>query len=226
MQNVICPWSGWSSATLPFCEARLCEWVAEPANAWSNLIVVGIGVAIARIEFKDTTRGIPIIGASTIFLGIGSFFLHASATFIGQIVDLYGMFLVVAAFLAKQVQIRWVTSSKVGAGVVVVGTVVPTLLTLMNDLMGIPSFVLLLGLLLWLTLKNLRVHFQPANQRYFWWGVKLLAVAFTFWTLDVTGVVCDPHVHWINGHAIWHVLCGLSIWNFFKAQNLPAQAIK
>jgi hypothetical protein len=36
MDALTCPWGELTPASISFCEARLCGWVPEPSNAWSN----------------------------------------------------------------------------------------------------------------------------------------------------------------------------------------------
>ena len=36
-------------------------------------------------------------------------------------------------------------------------------------------------------------------------------VAYTIWWLDVLKIVCSPDLHWISGHAVWHLLNGVGI---------------
>ena len=44
----LCPWDGLPPGTVSFCEARLCAWVAEPANAWSSLAYVLMALYMLR----------------------------------------------------------------------------------------------------------------------------------------------------------------------------------
>ena len=46
METLDCPWSNWAPATISFCEERLCAWVVEPSNAWSNLAFVAGGAVM------------------------------------------------------------------------------------------------------------------------------------------------------------------------------------
>ena len=45
------------------------------------------------------------------------------------------------------------------------------------------------------------------------WG--LLALAGCFSLADVTRTWCDPSRHWIQGHAIWHLLSATSLYVLF-----------
>lgn len=43
--------------------------------------------------------------------------------------------------------------------------------------------------------------------------------AFTAWSLDVTGVVCDPDNHVFTGHAFWHVSNSFCLLFFYRYQQ-------
>ena len=43
----------------------------------------------------------------------------------------------------------------------------------------------------------------------------LFVLAFLFRQLDVSGTLCDPG-SWFQGHAVWHVLCGIGIYTVFR----------
>jgi len=36
-------------------------------------------------------------------------------------------------------------------------------------------------------------------------------VAICFSGADVSRLYCDPHNHWVQGHAIWHVFSGVGM---------------
>ncbi|MEK6554677.1 MAG: ceramidase domain-containing protein, partial [Bdellovibrionota bacterium] len=90
----ICPWSTLAPATLQWCERQLCSWIREPANTWSNLAYIIIGIMIL-IECRKANLGPQrILGFFAILLGLMSGFYHASGSLIGEIVDLSSMFLI------------------------------------------------------------------------------------------------------------------------------------
>src|SRR5690349_14162358 len=88
-----CPWSDFMPANLRFCEARLCGWVTEPANTWSN---VGFFI-VGAIVLSDARRNGRLIAGSlgliAVLTGIGSTAFHGTSTFAGQALDQSAMFL-------------------------------------------------------------------------------------------------------------------------------------
>ena len=221
----ICPWDTLQPATLPFCEARICGWIVEPANAWSNIFVVLAGILMIMSVHRSNRKHLQLIGPCTVFMGVGSFFLHASATFTGQIVDLMGMLLVLSAFLDALLRMHWNSSGRTRIATFLFGTIVPSTLSCYFEFAGILLFALLLTGLFLLTLKittdiKNEFHLPSYNARFvrsFLWGSALLLIAFSAWLFDVTGYICNPDNHWFNGHALWHVLAAAATWKFFQA---------
>ena len=90
---------------------------------------------------------------------------------------------------------------------------------------GIPPFGLQLavglGVQLWLwrrTDGDGRELFRP-----FLRGLGIFLCSFAIWLTDITGVVCDPDNHLITGHAVWHVLNAVSVWqlSLFYGRRFP-----
>jgi hypothetical protein len=49
------------------------------------------------------------------------------------------------------------------------------------------------------------------DRRFFFASLAALTVAAGFSAADVTGAFCDPNDHFVQGHAIWHVLGATSL---------------
>ena len=44
----------------------------------------------------------------------------------------------------------------------------------------------------------------------------MITLAGAFSLLDVTRVWCDPANHWLQGHALWHLLSAASLYALFR----------
>lgn len=89
----MCFWSNFQPATMAFCEQRICSIITEPANTWSNIGYLLVGIHICDLAIKEKYQRLLPIGIIAILVAIGSTFFHASGTFIGEVVDLFAMFL-------------------------------------------------------------------------------------------------------------------------------------
>ena len=199
-----CPWSTWAPGTVHFCEARICGWIREPADAWSSVAyLLGAVVMIARRQ--------PVLAIlAQVLIGVGSFFFHASGTFVGELVDQMGMYLLSCLMLAyAAAEARRLSEQKaiaLWAGLVAVSTA----LNVAIRPIGIPLFALELTAGIFWQVK-LGGWPSPARYRALYTGIGIFVVSFGIWITDITGLVCDPNRHWMNGHAIWHTLDALSI---------------
>ena len=88
-----CPWDGHEPAALHWCERELCAWIEQPANTWSNLAYVIVGVVIWRRAQREHKRPLAAIGAIEVLIAFGSFYFHASSTYLGEVMDVSAMFL-------------------------------------------------------------------------------------------------------------------------------------
>lgn len=97
---MICPWDGWEAASVSFCEARLCATVVEPSNAWSSMAYVLLGGwLLVRPEARRNWL-LGSVAVANVMIGLGSFAFHATGTFVGELIDLFGMFLLSGLMLA------------------------------------------------------------------------------------------------------------------------------
>ena len=72
----------------------------QPLNTFSNLGYVIIAVAI----LASRRRGLPqfqkiLLGAIVLFMGLSSAYYHATMTFLGQVLDLFGMYMLASFIL-------------------------------------------------------------------------------------------------------------------------------
>lgn len=209
----MCPWSEYTPATIAFCERRLCAWIVEPSNAWSNLAYIAVGVWILWRR-RERVTALTAIGVASVVLGIGSFSFHATGVRVFEVVDVSSMYLISGLALTFALQ-RWLRWSDGGAIAFFVATVLGSSLLMIaagND--GIAMFSVQT-----LTAVGLEIRLRDRTPPGVgWWLLSASAVtalALVIWLLDVHGLVCDPDNHFVTGHAVWHVLTAVSIAWFF-----------
>jgi len=217
------PWAGWRPAScMPaecFCEAIRPGLVAQPANTWSNVAFVVVGLLIiahggtntARRPVSPITRrgSAAVYGAAAVVTGLGSMFYHASLTFVGQFCDVLGMYLFAAFILLYAVgRVR-----PLGGRTFVIAYVAlnAALAWLLITVPGLRRWLFAALLLAALACES-RAQRAAAHidARWLWAAVATLAVAFVIWILDLTKVLCVPE-SWVQGHAAWHILGAVAV---------------
>lgn len=206
-----CPWDGLDPATMHFCERELCAWIEQPANTWSNLAYLAAGLYVLAKH-----RGAPelqAIGVIAISVFVGSSFFHASSTFAGELVDLGAMFLFSSYVLVRNLARVAPSFAALGAraelATLLAITAASIGLMLVERPIGVAAFSTQMVLAGALEIRAYRKG-GDAERRISRRPLALLltffGAAWTAWWLDLLGVACDPDLHLISGHAVWHVL--------------------
>lgn len=210
-----CPWHGFEPATVKFCEEQLCSWITQPANTWTNIGFVIVGILILRLVRSEQRVGLRLIGISAIMTGIGSALFHASSTFFFEFFDLMGMFMISGLLLSLNLQ-RLLDLTNRAVTVIYIGLVVVSLLIMLAwRPSGIGTFAVQLTAAmtveLLLHLRRDRVSYKP-----FLLMTGTFSASFIIWALDISGVVCDPTNHILTGHGVWHLLNAVAIYFIYR----------
>jgi predicted membrane channel-forming protein YqfA (hemolysin III family) len=216
-------WDAWPPATcFPydcFCEAIGGGLVRQPANTVSSLgfLVVALWVA-TRPARREATRRSALGHAETwlfvgslVWVGLGSAFYHASLTFVGQVIDVSGMYLVATFILLHRLGPRWRLAPLWSA----LGFVLANAL-LMAVQVSAPSLRRVVFGVLLVTALIVEWRSSRAGRRWLAKGALLMAVAFLIWVVDWQRMVCAPQ-SLVQGHAVWHLLGALAAACLFKS---------
>ncbi|WP_229367953.1 ceramidase domain-containing protein [Telluribacter humicola] len=196
-------------------------------NTYSNLAYFFFGVficEIARRDFRNQSnthlnwlQRFPMLsflmGASFIYLSIGSAFFHASLTWMGQRVDMNGTYSISISLLF--IALYHVFHSDNWSDTVKKATLVAALLIIISFYeihLLVPSSILLPVLILLIWILTAINYFQFPKERSVVLGLLglfLIVVALKIRGLDVQKVGCDPHSVF-QGHSLWHVLTAAS----------------
>lgn len=218
-------WRTWRSANCwpdnCFCEAIQPGAVAQPANTWSSLSFVCVGIAIllsaigerssslrdaANRENKIFAAGAgAVYSFSVLLIGLGSAFYHASLSFVGQFFDLLGMYLLITfVILHNLARIRKLPAPGFAGWFVISNLVLAYFLVDFSELRRYIFGGLVIAAL---SLEFLaRPKKKPAPQSpYLQLAMTSFGLGFLVWILDITKILCEP-TSWLQGHALWHVL--------------------
>jgi hypothetical protein len=210
-----------------FCEAIQNGFVAQPANTFSNLGFLAVGLGIGWQASRDvaarkaatwsnrmvTTVFYPATSAScSILIGAGSTSLHASTTHWGAELDhltmhLWGAWMIAYATTRllrlgdRQFVQMWMAQVVALSARLAFGepyTIKGS--TLFGTMVATSVAIELVGC--W---RNRRR--QKTDLRYLAWGaVTFLAAYACFLASGTEGPWCNPYSLW-QGHAVWHLLC-------------------
>jgi hypothetical protein len=215
-EMINCPWDVLlAKQEHLFCERQLCGWIVEPANTWSNISYLIAAIFILRSP-RSTTR--TFFGITTLVLFFGSTFFHMSGTHWGKMLDVSAMLVLSGGILALSLQ-QWFQWDNQRATKVFIGLLIPSLAFLFTFGFGNLPFGLEI-------VSAIVLEFFMMRQGRSLYQAKLLLltcvieiVAFTFMVLDRTKIWCQPDEHFLNGHALWHLLSGLAIYLAFRARK-------
>lgn len=218
--SMSCPWSFLEPAELKFCEERLCGWVVEPANTWSNIGFIISGVLILLAARQSWRTGSVLTGVTAILCGIGSMLFHATGTRLGEVIDVSAMYLISALFVTLNLQrMRSWAGAKTWLffGALSAGSVAFMLTSGSNGILLFTSQLVFFGL------SEIYMAFHPerypAVRKHFYALSLTFGLSCAVWLLDLHRIVCIPDNHILGGHALWHLLNGLALWFYFRYQE-------
>ena len=221
-------WTTWAPATcMPdkcFCEHVGHGFVRQPANTWSNMGFVLVGLLIIAKPLPATSVRAPLrddrayrvaFGAMAASVGLGSWLYHASMTFVGQWFDVMAMYLLPTFLIAYNfVRLgKLKTGGFLGAWLAINAALGWMLVA--APAARRPVFGALIGLLIVSEIVTTRVRPERLDKRLMAAAAGALGMAFLIWNLDLRGIVCAPH-SLVQGHAFWHLLCALSTWLLYR----------
>ena len=216
------PWQDWKLTTgFPdrvFCEGVRDGSVRQPLNSWSSLIFVAIGLWASRRAFLDKRQSprlsAPVrrepaygnlYGFALIVMGMGSWFFHASLTYIGHFVDVAGMYFL-GGFLFTYGLSRKLQQNASAFLVVYALLVLPLVLF---QWFRPETSRYAFGFLILSALGIEVIFHKSLRNKLFVGALASLALGFGIWILDERKLLCWPN-SCLQGHALWHILTGIS----------------
>jgi hypothetical protein len=219
-------YAGWQPATcMPdhcFCETMGNGTIRQPLNTYSNLIYVFFGMLVWGMAPRQTDpkatnpiqrkRGYSLLYAFGLAaVGLGSFFYHASMTFIGQWFDLFGMYLLITVILLVNLTRVFPLGGRAfGISYLALNLLLGGLQIAVPQIRREVFGALLVAALL--VEAYLLIFRRPRVKLiFFFTALGSMAAAYAFWILDSGAVLCDPR-SLFQGHVVWHLLTGLAGW--------------
>jgi hypothetical protein len=209
-QPTTCFWDSLDPAVVHFCEEELCAVIEQPANTWSNLAYIFVGILVARLAIKEGHKHLSFIGVVAAVIGVGSFFFHMSSTHLGEIVDLGAMFFFSAYVLVinfrRYVHREYGPWSKKELMAYLALALSGCLVTyLFKGWVGTVYFAVQATIAGSLEVRTLRFRQENVSYKPMLGLLFAFGLAWTLWWFDQLGIGCNPTNHLIQGHAGWHL---------------------
>lgn len=214
----LCPWSGYTPATIVFCERRLCSIVVEPANAWSNLAFLVAAVFLFLHDRKEKNGILGAVKVTAVLVGLGSFAFHATGTFWGEVLDVGAMYMIGGLFVTFNLRRLFPAWTDARLLTIYVTQVIAAILAMLwSPHTNIPVFAaqITVAVLLEAVLRRTG-RTKGVKYKHAFLMAGGFALAFGVWALDITGILCDPDNHVFGGHAFWHVGSAWSLYQFHR----------
>lgn len=210
MPAPLCPWSRFEVAHLITCEERLCSWVMQPMNTYSNIAYFAVAILLWRQANKGPV--LRVFSVLAMVIGLSSALSHASQIRIFSFFDFNSIFVLFFFILG-------INSRRLGHGLGSVPKYVPAVLTSFFLAILAVQFAdksqgpRLFGLVaIAVVASEASCKKLPAPRRYLWLSLWIFALAlFCFW-IDADRLFCHPQNHWVQAHSWWHILTAISMY--------------
>lgn len=162
-----------------------------------------------------------VFGISSIIIGAGSAFYHASLTFIGQFFDVLGMFMLATFMLVYACERIWNLRLATTIGLfLTINLFLSWLQFAVPDTRRYAFAIVLIIALLFEAYYRSKAKPQ-ITARKIHLGIGLLAVAYIIWILDNTRILC-VETSLLQGHALWHFMGAVSVcflYEYYASEN-------
>jgi hypothetical protein len=179
-----------------FCEAiRFGDWIRQPSNAWSNLAFTCVAIFIlwvfyrANAERSNRLARYPVytwlFAFGSFLIGFGSFYYHASLTFIGQWFDVMGMYFTVIFFIMYNIdRLCDLKPTKFILIYLAINTVLAYVLYCFPEMRRylFGTFVGIFLMSVWYVQAKVKTKI---NAKYLYLSMFFLALGFALWMLDI-----------------------------------------
>lgn len=225
-----CPWfpitESHGAPNIKWCEETLCQLVTEPANTWSNLGYLLVGLVLTYFSFKkNDNSNLKQFGPIIFLMGAGSYFYHMSNFYTSQVLDFVGMFFfvgwVIGTNLIRLDTLKFENLWKFNLGLTAFYIVSMHLMYVTG--VKFQMIVLISGFIIIAT-EIVARKLKVISYKWFFASLGVLIVAFSASILDNRRIWCNPSEHgWFSqGHAVWHWLGAIAMICIYLHYSQPA----
>ena len=200
---------------IKYCEETICSIVSEPANTWSNLAIVFVGLLIMWHTKSVKHKTLKYFGPSITGLGVLSFLYHMSNNFLTQYFDFIGMYAILGLVLFINLMRVGIVSKQNLNRYYLLSFIPFTLLIFVFRALHIPiQLTIAATIFTALIMEYIDYKKDPKNfsdYKVLISALLLFATAFSFQAIDIKRLYCDPSNHLLQPHALWHFFNALGM---------------
>ena len=200
----------------------MCTWVRQPANTWSNLGFVAVGLVLVFQGLRKRSDSDLLSGLCILFMGSCSLLAHASNIDLFGFLDVASILVYLAFLVAALLQRaqrsgasfflshrlftvrfffeRWLSLSLF---LVTFYFLLPRSGMFLLGGIGVPLLITEL-IFVWKNKPNLTLN-------HLFSGIAFMAAGMISLLLDATKTVCEPTNHVFQLHALWHLFAAAGV---------------
>ncbi len=207
-----CPWSSFEKGSFPLCESRLCEWISQPSNTYSNIAFLVVGLILLYLFFSKKSLNGLSFGLCTLYIGLSSFLAHASGARLFGFFDFAAIFSVFTLALTKNASYSGLIKKQQENIIFIAAyTGVSCILYFFRFLQEIMFATFIISIVTW-EIKILKRNAQTKISSSFKKALSVFGVGLIALALDATKTLCQPDNHIFQMHAVWHICNAIALY--------------
>ncbi len=222
-----CPWyevtEKFGAPNVKWCEETLCQWISEPANAWSNALYLIIAIYLFYQWRRHTFLPLRYAAHSIFLMGGFSLLYHISNFYPAQTLDFLGMFLCIYNLLFMNLHRLYRWTKKQYVATFSITTLFSMLVMHIAYLNMVPIQATILIIVIAIIATEIVAYLKKLgapSYKNFGLAMFFLILGASSSALDLKRVNCDPSNHWIQGHALWHIFTAIMMYFIYKHYEL------
>lgn len=210
-----CPWyeaqQSYGAPNVNWCEPTVCSLINEPANTWSNLGYLLIGLVLVKKMQKAPINAFPW---AVLVMGLLSGIYHASNNYLTQFFDFVGMFLMMSFLFTFN--FKRVFKNSMGSFFSLFWFIVfvNTMLFMVFDIIDSSVQKMMILNAVPAVLLDFFAGYRDGLLKkygYFLLAILSLVVAQGFAVIDIQRIWCEPSNAFLHGHVLWHLIGSLGM---------------
>lgn len=210
-----CPWydaqQSFGAPNVNWCEPTVCSIINEPANTWSNLAYIIVGLILLRV-IKDST--LHRFGPTLIVIGFLSGIYHATNNYLTQYFDFISMFFMMSFLLAFNMNRLFRNLCSNFFATFWFFAFLNSTIFMIFDIVDLPVQKIMLMNTVPIVLLDLFAGWQEGRlkqYRFFFLSLFFLIAAQAFAIMDIKRIYCEPENHFLHGHVLWHLFSAVGL---------------